>query len=1553
VRTRKKALPNTSYISPFRSIATPNSGRLEVRPEVEIQNDDLSDEKNPTLTSDTEGTLWTAFEDEREITVYKSVNAGQRWDFAFSVTISDEAGSLTRPDLTYANGSIFLAYLRSTDRDTSIVVLRSGETNAFFTPPLPSEDGNPIDLRVGTDAEDYEGSSYLYLSYLVEYGRGSDSLHFTASYNSNDLGSQWNSPLTIAPAKKSARPLSSNSNPSSIGLDYGGDRLFLTYISSGDEPRTEENNILVRVSSDFGSRFSQATVLSESREERSALDVAASDSSAFVVFTSTASQDSSPAHAVSGWWTTDKGIHWTGSTIAPLDQRGNHAYASSVAHDDANNFFVGYVQSNSAFSESNVTLQQRLLSPVASHVQPVSVGPSKDAVLNFQPAVAGNLMSPGGGIVVTSAPNGNAGVYGSGVSILPPEPDIEVAPPSLTFDVQKGQRQTSSVSITNRGTEALRWTLALYLKSTPAAKSLPLPSLFATSSKRLVSSASHPALGDLTSTNGQQANHRVIVGLDVPLPSPSRRSHAKMQRHRLQIDQAQQAVLQDLSPLKVTSLERFQHLPYLVLRISEPALRRLANHPRVVSIQEDVIVPPSLIESTSIVGAPEAWSRGYTGDGRVIAVLDSGVDNEHPFLSGKVVAEACFSTTDSFDSSTSLCPASQDIAIGPGSGTNCASNIDGCDHGTYVAGAAAGSDDTRSGVAPESQILSIQVFSRFESSRCSDFGLSSPCALSYTSDQIQALEHVYELRGDYNIAAANMSLGNGHFTAPCDPARPGLHEAVEALRSVGIATIAPTGNEGRTDGINAPACISSVVSVASTQDGSNGTTRDAISPFSNTANFVDLLAPGQSITSSSPGGGFANFSGTSMAAPHVAGAWALLKSKRPDASVDEVLAALSTSGRPVEDSRSGNVFPRIQIDDALETTPTLTASVSAGRLAPEATQEVVISADVADLDPGSYTGRAVISSNDPDEPIREIPVDLRVRPNIVSFELDAITVAPDQEAHLPMSVNGFTDVTSFQFTLSWSRNAVRFDTVKTLNLEGLSPADFAISHSEESDTSKLAISWKAPSETGETRVDETHLFELAFRAVGSDREQTTVAFSDDPVRRAVTVNGTPVSFSSQNGQITIREGVPYVARALPDLEGPFALRVGTPMVIADIASLFGDADDDALSYRAFSAAEHIVETKIDDGTLHLNPVSVGGPVAITLVATDGNTQASMLFNVSATENQLSSPPTSVVASFIASTGHFDFGDTAASLSLTDVTGEGLVRVQRFEEGITNTRGVAEQHVSPYYWSVDTTSPLSFGPTSRLVLHLDQIPNSGITSPEKVRMYRRAPSAEEFTLLPTRYESSTNTLIGSELTGFGEFLLASETAPLPVELTGFQATHEKNRVSLRWSTASEEENAGFAVQRRSSTTEDFHQIGFVAGNNTTTKPHTYRFVDQQLPYEARKLRYRLKQIDRNGEFEYSDEIEVALAAPKQFSLLGNFPNPFSTQTTLRYELAHTADIRLVLFNALGRRVATIVDGTQQAGRHEVQFNARDLTSGTYFVHLVTDSFTQTRSLTIVR
>ncbi|MFC1796054.1 S8 family serine peptidase [Pseudomonadota bacterium] len=418
----------------------------------------------------------------------------------------------------------------------------------------------------------------------------------------------------------------------------------------------------------------------------------------------------------------------------------------------------------------------------------------------------------------------------------------------------------------------------------------------------------------------REGPQRVIVGLDSGFVPEGRLKAVAAASQRRRISNIQTSVMTSLSGLAAVERRRFRHIPFMVLEAGAPALKRLATSSMVLSLVEDRAERPIMSSSNAVIGSPDAWAAGYEGSGWTVAILDTGVDKTHPFFAtrSKVVSEACYSTTLQSQKSSSVCPDGVSASVLPGSGLNCPLEVEGCTHGTHVAGSVAGDDQMgpNFGVARSSGIIAIQVFSSFDSVGTCRGPSTTPCALAYVSDQVAGLERVYDLRNDFNIAAVNMSLGGAAYSDPveCDANEEMRKAAIDTLRSVGIATVVASGNSGSRDTVSTPACISSAVSVGSTTDG------DAVSSFSNVADFLDLLAPGSSITSSVPGGGTSTWNGTSMATPHVAGAWAVLKQKSPAADVESILGAFRDTGTSVDDSRSNGTVTdmrRINVNLAL------------------------------------------------------------------------------------------------------------------------------------------------------------------------------------------------------------------------------------------------------------------------------------------------------------------------------------------------------------------------------------------------------------------------------------------------------------------------------------------------------------------------------------------------------------------------------------------------------------------------------------------------------------
>ena len=200
--------------------------------------------------------------------------------------------------------------------------------------------------------------------------------------------------------------------------------------------------------------------------------------------------------------------------------------------------------------------------------------------------------------------------------------------------------------------------------------------------------------------------------------------------------------------------------------------------------------------------------------------------------------------------------------------------------------------------------------------------------------------------------------------------------------------------------------------------------------------------------------------------------------------------------------------------------------------------------------------------------------------------------------------------------------------------------------------------------------------------------------------------------------------------------------------------------------------------------------------------------------------------------------------------------------------------------------------------------------------------------------------------------------------VPVELLSFTSSVIDNDVTLLWTTATEINNSGFEIEREqvsrpqsSVSNGGWQTIGSIHGHGTTSEKQSYSFKDENL--SSGKYLYRLKQIDYDGSFEYSNTIEVEITAPLEFSLEQNYPNPFNPTTKISYSIPVNSFVQLKIYDLLGGEVAILVNEEKQAGVYEVEFNAqqimnnKQLTSGIYFYQLRSGFFIQTKKLVLVK
>lgn len=374
-------------------------------------------------------------------------------------------------------------------------------------------------------------------------------------------------------------------------------------------------------------------------------------------------------------------------------------------------------------------------------------------------------------------------------------------------------------------------------------------------------------------------------GLGSERPAPrsgaARRRAAPLAERKIAYARCQEACLEALDGSSVRVKYRYRYSPTLAVEIDNPDDQELVERlPNVRSVVPDAQGRGVLDLTREFVRADDVHDLGITGEGSVVAVLDSGADFDHPDLSAAVIAEFAHHF------------------LNQGNDTGAGAE-DGHDHGSHVTGIIASRGETVAplGIAPSARIVVVKVLDNRNR--------------GWFSDWAAGLDYVVGLHEEDNgleIDLVNMSIAsNARYPGVCDNAHGAILGAATAARELGIALFVASGNDSSWSTMAMPACMTPAFSVGATL----ASVPESLASFTNRNALLDLVAPGESIVSTSHNGGVTSISGTSQATPHVVGVACLLLEADPTLTPQEIHEILVTTGVPVFDSLSGLTFPRI------------------------------------------------------------------------------------------------------------------------------------------------------------------------------------------------------------------------------------------------------------------------------------------------------------------------------------------------------------------------------------------------------------------------------------------------------------------------------------------------------------------------------------------------------------------------------------------------------------------------------------------------------------------
>jgi bacillopeptidase F len=948
-----------------------------------------------------------------------------------------------------------------------------------------------------------------------------------------------------------------------------------------------------------------------------------------------------------------------------------------------------------------------------------------------------------------------------------------------------------------------------------------------------------------------------------------------------------------------------------------------------------------------IINAHLLWAQGITGQGRLVMGIDTGVYPNHPALQHKWRGNHVPNNQAWFD---------------PGGGSTTPSDCDG--HGSHTMGTMTGWSPTTGdtvGVAPGAEWIAAKTI----------------CSSPHTSNSVAAFQWAMNPDGNPStIDDMPDAISNSWYDPDVTNECSGIYKTtLDALEAAGIAVVFSAGNNGPgSSTVTKPKNINTntvnVMSVGAI-DGALyiGGNNNPIASFSSrgpslcggTGSLLikpEVSAPGVNVRSSGSSSGYTVLSGTSMASPHVAGAVALLKQFAPNLTGKEILEALYNTAVDLGAAGEDNNYGTGLID-------VYAAFLSLGT--PDSTA------------PDPITDLTVIAPTSNSLTLQwTVPYD---------SSMNGVTGYDIRYSFSPINdTTAFNNATQLPFT------AIPDTAGATENylVEGLS---FATTHHFAIKSKDVWGNWSLLSNSasgttfGAPQISVTpasmhHVLNPAQTVVD------TVTVSN------VSVNPSTLDFevSLENNTFPESSVSAYVFTEIKENTEKINNDKDNPIENGG-ASIDGHGGPDAFGYKWIDSDEpngpqYVWEDISSTGTLVTNWIASGtfnpkdegyaGPFPLgfnfkfygnikTQIYVSSNglvlfaPVTSNIFTNAAIPN--AAVPNEFIAPFwddldgvssgtvhykqdgnrfiVQFTGWHRYSNQGSLTFQVILYSSGKILVyynnmtgtlNSATVGIENAAGTAGLQVAYNANYVANNKALQFSAEPEW---LTNNTNSGtLFNGNSVKVVLTFKS-EDFPVgnYSMDLKVASNDPVNPAVVVPVTMLITTE---VPVELTGLTANADRNNVNLSWSTATETNNSGFQVERKTRGSSEWTNVSFVSGKGTTTEITNYNFIDKGLAVGS--YSYRLKQVDLDGTFEYSPVIEVDVTTPDQYILYQNYPNPFNPATTIEYSLPEKAGVTISIYNTLGELVTTLVNGTMEAGYQKASFNASALTSGTYIYQI---------------